>query len=122
MAGVETVLDAGPIPYEQILLYGDPDLEHGLRHVGLEPAETFFRLIEIPLDTIRDVRTMPWPNRGHAYADLLREGTEFPPIVVMRIETGWTLIDGVNRSHAYLALGWKTVRAYELIEASHAIL
>jgi hypothetical protein len=75
MARAEVVLDAGPIPYTAMPLSGDPDLEHGLRHVGLEPMETSYRLIEIPLDAIGDVQSMPrWRNMGRAYIDLVREG------------------------------------------------
>jgi hypothetical protein len=58
MIGVEIVLEAGPIPYQEIPLHGDPDLEHGLRHAGFEPEATWYRFIEIPLDAIGDVRTM----------------------------------------------------------------
>ncbi|HET7196058.1 MAG TPA: hypothetical protein VFI99_13825 [Nocardioides sp.] len=119
MAGVETVIDAGPIPYDAMPLHGDPDLEHGLRHVGLEPEDTSYRPIEVSLDAIGDVRSMPrWQNMGHTYIDLVREGVELPPIVVMPTRSGWTLVDGVNRTYAYWALGRATIRAYDLIEAS----
>lgn len=123
MGSVEIVLDAGPIPYQAMALYGDPDLEHGLRHLGLEPVDTSYRLIELPLDAIGDVRSMPrWQNMGRTYVDLMREGTEFPPIVVMPTSSGWTLIDGVNRTYAYWVLGRKRVCAYDLLEASRAFL
>jgi hypothetical protein len=97
MPGVEIVLDAGPIPYQAMPLQGDPDLEHGLRHVGLEPRATSYRLIEIPLDSIGDVRSMPnWQNMGSAYINKMRAGVEVAPIVVMPSRRGWTLLDGVN--------------------------
>jgi hypothetical protein len=123
MRGTEIVIDAGPIPYEAMALHGDPDLEHGLRHAGLEPSETSYRLIEIPLDAIGDVATMrEWQNMGRAYIDKVLDGVEFPPIVVMPSRLGWTLLDGVNRTHAYLMLGRPTVRAYDLIDASRAFV
>jgi hypothetical protein len=119
MVDVETVLDAGPIPYSDILLFGDPDLEHGLRHVGLEPMETSYRLIEIPLTAIGDVQGMSrWQSMGRSYIDRVREGVEFPPLVVMPTSSGWTLLDGVNRAYAYWTLGQKRVVAYDLIDAS----
>jgi hypothetical protein len=119
MARVEVVLDAGPIPYRAIQLFGDPDLEHGLRHEGVEPIVTSYRLIEIPLQAIVDVRGMSrWRNMGRTYIDLVREGLEFPPIVVMSTGNGWTLIDGVNRTYAFWVLGREKVRAYDLIDES----
>ena len=100
-------------------LCGDPDLEHGLRHVGYEPTETSYRLIETPLDAIGDVRSMPrWRNMGRVYIDLMRAGVEFPPIVVMPARSGWTLIDGVSRPYAFWVLGREKVRAYDLIDTS----
>jgi hypothetical protein len=122
MIGVEIVLDAGPIPYQEIPLYGDPDLEHGLRHAGFEPEATWYRFIEIPLDAIGDVRTMSGrQHMGRTYIDELRAGVEFPPIVVMPTRSGWTLLDGVNRTYAYWVLGRVTVRAYDLL-AQHVPL
>lgn len=117
MVGIEVVLDAGPIPYPEMALYGDPDLEHGLRHEGIEPLDLTYRLIEIPLGSIRDTLSMGrWQNMGSAYIDKVRAGVEFPPIVVMPTRSGWTLLDGVNRTYAYWTLGWTTVRAYDLID------
>jgi hypothetical protein len=119
VTGAEIVLDPGPIPYRLMPLYGDADLEHGLRHAGLEPEETSYRFIEIPLHEIGDVVSMPrWQNMGRAYIDKVRAGVKFPAIVVMPTRTGWTLLDGVNRTYAYWVLGRSTVRAYELIVAS----
>jgi hypothetical protein len=116
MTGVERVLDAGPMPYSEIALYGDADLEQGLRHVGFDPATTTYRLIEIPLASVGEVGTMPvWKNMTYQYVDEIRSGIAFPPIVVMPIRSGWTLLDGVNRTYAYWVLGRETVIAYELI-------
>ena len=111
----ETVLNPGPIPYSGIALYGDPDLEHGLREEGLEPDETTYRLVEIPLTAVTDTHSMPWPHVGTAYVEAIEAGQEFPPIVVMRNKHGWGLIDGCNRTHAYWTLGKTSVRAYELL-------
>jgi hypothetical protein len=55
--------------------------------------------IEIPLDSIGDVRSMPnWQNMGSAYIIKMRAGVEFPPIIVMPTRRGWTLLDGVGYS------------------------
>jgi hypothetical protein len=116
VVGVETVVDAGPIPYIEMALYGDPDLEQGLRHAGFEPEATWYRLIEIPLHAIGDVCGMAsWSHMSRAYIDAMRAGAEFPPVVVMPTRAGWTLLDGVNRTYAYWALGRPTVRAYDLL-------
>ncbi len=82
-------------------LYGDPDLEHGLREDGVEPDETTYRLIEIPLAAVTDTASMPWPHIGTAYVDAVEAGQEFSPAVVRRNARGWGLIDGCNRTHAY---------------------
>lgn len=70
----ETVLAPGPIPYARIDLYGDPDLEHALREEGLDPQATTYRLIEIPLSSITDTASMPWPKMGTVYVDAIRSG------------------------------------------------
>ena len=59
MAPAETVLDPGPIPYRDIEFYDDADLEHGLRELGVEPASSTFRLIEIPPAAISETRILP---------------------------------------------------------------
>lgn len=115
MSAAQTVLDPGPIPYAAIDLYGDPDLEHALREEGLDPQETSYRLIEIPLSSIHDTASMPWPRMGMAYVDAIRSGTEFPPVVVFRRERSWWLLDGVNRTHAHWVPGTASIRAYELL-------
>jgi len=111
----ERVLDPGPIPYARIDLYGDPDLEHALREEGLDPQVTTYRLIEIPLSAITDTASMPWPRMCTAYVDALRSGQEFPPVVVFRNQRGWSLLDGVNRTHAHWVLGTARIRAYDLL-------
>jgi hypothetical protein len=111
----ERVLDPGPIPYALIDLHGDPDLEHALREEGLDPQATAYRLIEIPLGAITDTASMPWRRMGTAYVDALRSGQEFPPVVVFRNQRGWSLLDGVNRTHAHWVLGTASIRAYDLL-------
>lgn len=111
----ERVLDAGLIAYADIDLCGDPDLENALREEGLEPQTTNYRLIEIPLSSITDTGSMPWPRMGLSYVDALKAGHQFPPIVVFRNRRGWSLLDGVNRTHAYYVLGTDNVRAYEVL-------
>jgi hypothetical protein len=114
--GVEVVLEPGPINYRDMALYGDKDLEQGLMRVGLKPESTTFRVIEIPLLAIGDVRGMPrWRHPPRDFVDKVQTGAEFPPIVVMPTSSGWTLLDGVTRAYAYWFLGWETVRAYDLI-------
>jgi hypothetical protein len=113
----DRVIDPGPIAYADIELYGDPDLEHALSEEGLDPGTTSHRLIEIPLRTVLDTASMPWMRVGNSYVDPLKSGHKFPPIVVFPNQRGWLLLDGVNRTHAYVMLGTETVRAYELLRS-----
>ena len=117
VASTPVLIDPGPIPYWRIELFGDPDLEHGLRHMGLEPEETAYRLLEIPIDDIGETRSMAsWTWTSRLVIEAMKQGSEFPPIVVFRKAVGWNLIDGVNRSYAAWHLGLTTIRAYELIQ------
>ena len=110
------MLDPGPILYRDMPLYGDVDLEHGLLHAGFDPATTSYRLIEIPLAAIADVKTLATrPPVGEFYVKALRDGHNVPPVVILRLASGWTLIDGVNRTHARWSLGMSHVQAYELL-------
>jgi hypothetical protein len=111
------VLDAGPIPYPKIALFGDLSLEHGLEHFGVEPSETAYRLIEVSLPEITDTAAMPYRVWDRSIAEAMKEGVEFPPLVVFHNwkREGWSLLDGANRTNAYLALGVPRVQAYELI-------
>jgi len=112
-----TVLEPGPIPYRDIDLFGDPDLDHGIRHLGLNPEETAYRLLEIPVMSIHETRSMStWRWTSKSMIDAMRLGHGLPPIVVVRTPTGWTLIDGVNRTYAAWCLGVVTLRAYELMD------
>ena len=116
---MEVVLDPGPIPYAQIALFGDADLEHGLRHYGVEPEATTYRLIEIPLRAISDTQSMPFPQWRvqEPMLDAIDTGVQLPPLVVFRRPDGrgWGLLDGVNRAHAYLHRNIANTRAYELL-------
>jgi hypothetical protein len=117
VATTPVLLDPGPIPYADIELVGDPDLEHGLRHMGLEPGETSYRLLEIPVEAIDATRSMAgWTWTSRPIIDAMQAGDDFPPIVVFRAKMGWNLIDGVNRSYAAWHLGISTIRAYELVQ------
>jgi hypothetical protein len=48
----------------------------------------------------------------------VRAGVDLPPLVVFqhRQGMGWGLLDGVNRTNAFVVLGVPTARAYELLE------
>jgi hypothetical protein len=110
------VLDAGPIPYREIELFGDPDLEHGLRHMGLEPDSTAYRLVELPVSSILDTHSMPnWRWASESMVEVMRNGVRLPPIVVFRAGNGWLLIDGINRTYAAWRLGIASLLSYELI-------
>jgi hypothetical protein len=115
---MERVLDAGPIPYAEIDLYGDPDLEHGLRHYGVEPETSTYRLIEIPVASITDTASMPHRHWDRAFVNLIRSGAELSPLVVFRNwrGPGWGLLDGVNRTNAFLHCGVERTRAYEVLQ------
>jgi hypothetical protein len=115
----ERVIDPGPIPYTNIELYLDPDLEHALREEGLDPTVTTYRLIEMPLRSISDTASMPWPRMSTIYVDAIKSGQQFPPVVVLRNPHGYWLLDGVNRTQAHWILGTETIRAYELILTEH---
>lgn len=115
----EDVFDPGPIRYSEIESFRDPDLEHGLRHSGFDPDRTEYRLIEIPLASITDTRTMPWPHyKPGKTVEAIQAGVEMPPLVVMKTDRGWALLDGTIRTHAYLELRRETVRVYELLASA----
>jgi hypothetical protein len=109
------VVDAGPIPYDALPLFQDPDLEQALDYSGYEPSATQYRLIRIPLGSIDMVRSGVWGCMGSHYIDAMRAGAQFPPIVVMPGRTVWVLLDGVNRTHAFWSLGVTGVLAYEVL-------
>jgi hypothetical protein len=116
VGGIERILRKGPIPYDEIELRGDPDLDQALHEEGLVPQSTSYRLIDIPLTSICDVRTMPWKalDRETPIVQAVRGGKRLPPVVVKKLTDCWTLLDGVNRTCAYFYLHCERVEAYEL--------
>jgi hypothetical protein len=113
------VIDAGPISYSSIDVFKDPlDLEAALRDDDLDPTETTYRLIEIPLDAV-DV--FPWLNKwlaegyGAETVEALVRDDTFPPVVGQVVGAKFVLLDGVHRLIASVALGRKRVRAYDLL-------
>jgi len=109
------VLDPGPIPYDRIELFGDLDLEHGLRQLDREPGGTAYRLVNLRIEEISDSLRMPWARYGSEIVTALEAGAVLPPIVVYAHASGFGLIDGVNRTNAYVVLRRATIRAYELL-------
>jgi hypothetical protein len=111
------VLDGGQIPYAKIARFGDLSLEQALSHIGVEPSQSSYRLLEVALKEIADTASMPDRLWDRSIAVALQRGVEFAPLVVLRNWTGggWSLLDGANRANAYVALGVDTAQAYELI-------
>jgi hypothetical protein len=110
------VIEEGPIRYRSIARYGDPDLEHGLRHAGYEPPATDFRVIEAEIgqiDTVAYFATMR--HKPESLIEVVRSGIQLPPIVVVNAPLRFVLIDGVHRTYAAWALGLPTIEAYELM-------
>jgi hypothetical protein len=88
---------------------------HGLRQVGLEPSLTVHRLIEIPLKSIVDATSMPWPRPGIELTNAIHGGVAVPPVVVMRsTDRGWGLLDG--GANAYAVLGRQRILGYEVLQ------
>jgi hypothetical protein len=110
------VLDEGPIPYSEIDLHGDVDLEHGLRHAGFDPDATAYRLIEIAVESIDTTATMErWTYRPDDLVEAVRDGLQLPPIVVVAGVVAYVLIDGVHRTFAHWHLGRAAIQAYEVL-------
>jgi hypothetical protein len=118
-ADMLTVIDPGPILLSAIQRFDDPDVETALANGGLDPAITTFRLVEVSLADLEDVRWFPGPFRcGTFMVDALRVGRSLPPIVIVasrETDGQFGILDGVNRTHAHWVLGRKAIRAYELI-------
>jgi len=114
-----TVLDAGPIPHRELIRYDDPDIETGLAQSGHSPKGAQYRLVQVDLNDLEDMRWIPAQAHrfGTSLTEAIREGEELPPVVIVRTECGrgLGLIDGVNRTHAYWAAGRSSIRAYELL-------
>lgn len=114
-----TVVDPGPIPLSAIQRFDDPDVETALRDDGLDPALATFRLVEVPLADLQDVRWFPGPiGWGTFMLDALRAGTSLPPIVIVangKTNGPFGILDGLNRTHAHWVLSRHSIRAYELM-------
>jgi hypothetical protein len=112
------VLDAGPIPHHKLTRFDDPDIETGLEQSGHSSEGAHYRLLQIDLSELEDIRWIPAEATrfGASMTDALLKGEEFPPIVVVRTDRrGFGLIDGLNRVHAHWAAGRGSIRAYELV-------
>ena len=114
-----TVIDAGPIAHADLIRYDDPDIETGLDHGGYGMEGATYRLVEVDLADLDDMRWIPSrPGQfGTAMTEVVRRGEELPPVVIVRTDRdrGFGLIDGLNRLHAHWAAGRDTIRAYELL-------
>ncbi|MFL5914914.1 MAG: hypothetical protein ACJ752_04660 [Gaiellaceae bacterium] len=100
-----TVVDPGPIPLSAIERYDDPDIEGSLEHDGADPATATFRLVEIDLEDLEDVRWLPGPKRwGTRFVEELQSAGTPPPLVIVataRADGTYGLLDGLNRTHAH---------------------
>jgi hypothetical protein len=57
------VLDAGPIPHEQLERFDDPDIETGLEESGNRSEDATYRLIEIDVADLEDTHNFPFDCR-----------------------------------------------------------
>jgi len=116
-----TIIDPGPIPLSAIERFDDPDVETALDQQGLEPATATFRLVEVSLTDLQDVRWLPGPRPWDSFTvDALRAGSALPPIVIIasgESDAPFGILDGLHRTHAYWLLGRPLIRAYELLVA-----
>jgi hypothetical protein len=114
-----TVVDPGPIPLSAIERFDDPDVETALENGGLDPAIATFRLVEVALAYLQDVRWFPGPLPwGTFMVDALRAGASLPPIVIVangETKRSFGILDGLNRTHAHWVLSRQSIRAYELM-------
>jgi hypothetical protein len=114
------VVDRGPIPLASIERYDDPGIEGQMGHDDIDPETATFRLVEIALDDLEDMRWLPGPKPwGTHFVEALSAGATLPPIVIVpttRADGKFGLLDGLNRTHAHWALGRCEIRAYELLD------
>lgn len=125
------------VPYGQLENRGDEFLEDELRRLRLEPAETRYRLLRLPLTELRGAICAPedylsdGDEEGYEKAVAMREalesGRELPPIVLVygddystRVGYGepmgrWVVVDGFHRLCAHGAAGSEAVLAYQLV-------
>jgi hypothetical protein len=111
------VLDSGPIPHEALIRFDDRDIETGLEQAGHSHQGARYRLLQLDLSELEDMRWIPGHAErfGTSMAEALGRGEELPPVVVVRRDRGYGLIDGLNRTHAHWATGNDAIRAYELL-------
>jgi hypothetical protein len=115
-----TVVDPGPIPLSAIDRFDDPDVDGALVHEGFDPANATFRLVDVTLSDLYDVRWFPGPRPWGTYmVDALQAGATLPPIVIIAsgvLGSGFGILDGLNRTHAHWVLRRQSIRAYELLD------
>ena len=113
------VLDPGPIPHHELIRFDDRDIETGLEQGGYSSDGARYRLVQIDLSELEDMRWVPSEAArfGTSMTEALRRGEDFPPVVVAGTDRGrgFGLIDGLNRVHAHWAAGRPSIRAYELL-------
>ena len=127
------------VPYGQLPNAGDETLNWYLRDIGLDPAETRYRLIEAPLATFTqgfcdaEAYLLDGDEDGYRLtvelADVLEAGGELDPAVVCDYETYYSrtglmltppskrqlmVFDGCHRLSAHALAGRERARAYEL--------
>ena len=117
------VLDNGPIQPANIERFDDPDIETGLANTHRSADDAVYRLIELDIDELEDVRNLPFTWTPTYMLEKLRDDSEsLPPVVVVQTDRGhgFGLIDGLNRTYAHWLTGRRTIRAYELLVRRHS--
>lgn len=111
------ILDPGPIPHAVLRRYDDPDIETGLEHCGYSADGAVYRMIEVDLSDLEDVRHFPFKWQPTKAVERLRSGEDVPPIIVVQTDRGLGLgiIDGLNRTYAHWIVGLPRIVAYELL-------
>lgn len=122
------VIDPGPIPYADLPLAGDEDLERQLdARYGGGHHLFFFRRIEIPLEAlaprligdIEDYLDLEDGQRRRAiaaaYRDAYLTGADDPAPAVVVCEDGWDLLDGHHRAAGARAAGRLSIEAFDLL-------
>lgn len=111
------ILDPGPIPHAVLRRYDDPDIETGLEQYSYSADDAVYRMIEIDLSDLEDVRNFPFSWQPTRAVERLRSGEDVPPIVVVQTDRGLGLgiIDGLSRTYAHWIVGRPRIVAYELL-------
>ena len=66
--------------------------------------------LETPEDIYTRARGSPWWAHVHAYAEEMKAGAEFPPILVGEYEGRLIVVDGYHRVGAYKELGLEFIK------------